>query len=114
MQTTAISVLKKTAAASTLALALCGGATAQQQDPAAALQVHVARVNLADLEEAFWMCEYVAATHGAGAEQIVTCSAVYDALKERKFAGDFDGLLAWWRQNKPAQLARLAALDRQR
>jgi hypothetical protein len=53
---------------------------------------------LTDLEDAFWLCDYIATTHGAS--DIHACSAIYAALKHRKFGGDFDGLVEWWGQNK--------------
>lgn len=61
------------------------------------------------LEDAFWVCDYVATTRGGG--DIPTCTAVYEALKDRKFAGDFDALVSWWRQNKATQHQILAVAD---
>ncbi|HVG03620.1 MAG TPA: hypothetical protein VM937_01650 [Burkholderiaceae bacterium] len=42
---------------------------------------------------------------------ISTCTAVYEALKDQKFAGDSDALVAWWRQNKAAQHQNVAVAD---
>jgi hypothetical protein len=67
-------------------------------------------MRLTDLETAFWVCDYLAITRGVS--DIGTCTAIYDALKERKFAGDFDRLVDWWRQNKVAQHQRVASMDR--
>ena len=64
---------------------------------------------LTDLENAFWVCDYLATTRG-GAD-VPTCTAVYESVKERKFAGDFDKLVAWWRQNKVVQHQNIAAAD---
>jgi hypothetical protein len=63
----------------------------------------------ADLEQAFWACDYVGTTYGMQAAPIAVCSEVTASLQEQKFAGDFAGLLEWWRQNKPIQHARLEA-----
>ena len=60
-----------------------------------------AGARLSVLEDAFWVCDYLATTRGTS--DIVTCTAVYEALKDRKFAGDFDALVSWWHQNKAAQ-----------
>ena len=65
--------------------------------------------HLSVLEDAFWVCDYVATTRGGG--DIPTCTAVYEALKDRKFAGDSDALVSWWRQNKAAQHQILAVAD---
>lgn len=64
---------------------------------------------LKDLEKAFWVCDYLATTRGVS--EISTCTAVYEALKDRKFAGDFDALVSWWRQNKAAQHQDIAVAD---
>jgi hypothetical protein len=84
----------------------------EPQDAASALGVRLETSTLADVEDAFWVCDYMA-TIGK-ADQVTTCAAVYDALKARKFGGDFDKLLLWWEQNKVAQHAKLDAGDRTR
>ena len=61
---------------------------------------------LVDLEEAFWSCDYLVTTRGVA--DAVTCGAIYYVLKERKFHGDVDKLLSWWRQNRIAQHEKLA------
>ena len=65
-----------------------------------------ATVSVTDLEKAFWVCDYLATTEGIG--DPLTCSAVSEALKERRFAGDLDSLLSWWRQNKVVQHRKVA------
>lgn len=62
------------------------------------------------LEDAFWACDYVATTRGTAAAPAETCAAVYDELKAVKFDGDFDELLAWWQDGKPAAHERIAAM----
>ena len=74
--------------------------------PGPLVEMRVAALGAADLEEAFWICDYTATTVGMGATPVDLCSAVYDELKARKFNGDFEQLLYWWRQNKPAEHAR--------
>ncbi|HEU0201484.1 MAG TPA: hypothetical protein VFR86_13750 [Burkholderiaceae bacterium] len=89
-------------------LTCASGAQAQtsQQVPAA-VAPELVRIKLADLEHAFWFCDYTATTERAAAANITTCAAVYDALKQRKFNGDIDKLFAWWQQNKAQQHHRL-------
>jgi len=63
--------------------------------------VHVASTD--GLENAFWVCDY-SGTHGSVAPDYATsCIAITDELKRVKFDGDFDRLVAWWKQHKPAQ-----------
>jgi hypothetical protein len=61
-----------------------------------------------DLEKAFWVCDY-AGTNVVGPDQAAACIAITDELKQTKFDGDFERLVAWWRLNKMAQHE---ALDR--
>ena len=67
------------------------------------------------LERAFWACDYAGSTRWVGAEEGVACVAIYEELKRKKCAGDFEALLAWWLRNKAtehrAQAARVAAGD---
>jgi hypothetical protein len=104
--------VKFAVSAAMTAIGCIGSVSAQEPTgarmPAAA---RLASVNLADLEAAFWACEYAATTRGAAS--IAPCTAVYDALKERKFGGDFDGLLKWWQQNKVSEYRRLGAEESQ-
>lgn len=82
----------------------------QPQRTSAAPTSQLSSARLTDLETAFWVCDYLATKRGAG--DVSTCTQVYEALKERKFAGDFDKLVVWWRQNKVAQHQNIAAADR--
>jgi len=63
----------------------------------------------AELEKAFWVCDYAGTNGTAGGDQAVMCIAITDELKRTKFDGDFDRLVAWWKVNK---VARHQELDR--
>jgi hypothetical protein len=108
--------LTKAAAVTALAAALvAGGASAEQSNGAHSVPpVEVPSAGLADLEGAFWACDYIATTRGTANVDITACTAVYDAMKERKFGGDFDKLLAWWQQNKVVRHDALAATEAMR
>jgi hypothetical protein len=94
-----------------LLLGCVASTSAQQpQNALSASATEPVSMRLTDLESAFWVCDYLATTRGVS--DIGTCTAIYDALKERKFAGDFDRLVDWWRQNKGAQHQRMAGMDR--
>jgi hypothetical protein len=88
-----------------------GSAMAEQTTVAPSVASRVAVVSLADLEDAFWVCDYTATTRGPEGSDLTVCTAVYEAIKERKFGGDFDGLLDWWRQNKVVRHDALAAVE---
>jgi hypothetical protein len=100
-----------------IACALCAAVLvayskpASAEDAGAAAQVIRARVEslpVRDLEKAFWVCDHTAAVHGVHAAPVELCSAVYDALREHKFGGDFSALLGWWQQNKHIEHSALA------
>lgn len=60
-------------------------------------------LSAADLERAFWICDHAATTRPVDAGSAVVCTMVTEQLKERKFNGDFDALVTWWRKNKPTE-----------
>ena len=72
--------------------------------------VSVATQSPADLEQAFWVCDYVATTQGMDAAPVALCSEVTAALRDQRFGGDFGELLEWWRQNKMVAHGRLQAI----
>jgi hypothetical protein len=105
-----ISRLARAAALAVLAAALVGGApTAHTNGAEPALPPQVASVGLADLEEAFWVCDYTATMRGSA--DTAACAAVYEAIKEQRFGGDFDKLLDWWQQNKVTRHDALTASE---
>ena len=96
------------AAATGVLLGSIGPVSAQEaQRTLAAPTAHFSNVSVADLEKAFWMCDYLATTQGVS--DVRGCSAVSESLKQRRFAGDLDGLLLWWRENKVARHGDVAA-----
>jgi len=65
--------------------------------------------SIAELENGFWVCDYVATTRGIYATPVEMCSTIMDELLTRKFGGDYEGLLGWWRENKIVQHQTLEA-----
>lgn len=63
---------------------------------------------LGELEKAFWVCDYAATIGHLDNGTAITCSNVTEALKQRKFDGDFNAMLAWWQQHKEAEHLTLA------
>jgi hypothetical protein len=64
-----------------------------------------------DVEQAFWRCDYIGTTKGMQYTPVDLCMAVTEEIKLRKFGGDYDGMLAWWQQNKPAVHREMARLE---
>lgn len=88
----------------------CQNASADQRSVSPrSMQVRADMARSAELEKAFWVCDYTVTTRGVYATSIELCSAVTDELKREKFGGDFGQMLEWWQQNKPAEHANLAS-----
>ncbi len=58
------------------------------------------------------MCDHAATTHGVDGGAGIACGAITENLKVSKFNGDFDLMLAWWRQNKAAEHQALTTAGR--
>jgi hypothetical protein len=54
------------------------------------------------LEAEYLECERSAGDGMLGIDLATHCSIVYEAFKARAFDGDFERLLAWWRQRQVA------------
>jgi hypothetical protein len=64
----------------------------------------VADHTLADLENAFWVCDHAATIRGVlDMGTAVACSAATRDFRLRKFDGDFNAMLSWWQRNKAHQ-----------
>ena len=86
-----------------------GAALAQQVMPTPdSAEAFVAAMDPAGLEKAFWVCDYTATVAGVQATPVALCTAVWDELKQTKFGGSFDDLLAWWQSNKAVEHEALA------
>ena len=99
-------------AAGVVSLFLSAGLHAQPVTPPSATRALIAAgFDLNGIEEAFWVCDYLGTTRGTAAVDAQRCVSVSDALRELRFGNDFDRLVAWWREHKPSQHARLAAAE---
>lgn len=87
-----------------LALAAIGGGSlevlAQEQSDQG---TDAAQATLADLEKAYWFCDYASTVTRLDMGTAMSCSVVNETLKRRKFGGNFEAMLVWWQDNKAAQ-----------
>lgn len=60
-------------------------------------------LRLAELEKAFWVCDHAATIGPIESSTAIACGSLTEALKQRKFDGDFNATLAWWRQHKETE-----------
>lgn len=79
---------------------------------AAQAQGSLAGESIESLERLFWICDYGSIHEPFDAGFAMECSVVWEALKARKFNGDFDSFLAWWREKKDAEHGALASAGR--
>jgi hypothetical protein len=64
----------------------------------------VAHHRLADLEEAFWLCDHATTIYGVlDVGTAVACGEATGDFLLRKFNGDFNAMLSWWQRNKAHQ-----------
>jgi hypothetical protein len=84
---------------------------ARRLDAPRPTEVRATRVQDADLERLFWICDHAAAVRMVNANEHAVCSAITEQLKKEKFGGDFESMLSWWRTNKIIQHQRLDADD---
>ena len=59
------------------------------------------------IERAFWICDYVASTRGMQFVSLDLCAAVTELIQTERFGGDYDEMLEWWRERKPAEYLKL-------
>jgi hypothetical protein len=66
-------------------------------------------LEMAQLERAFWLCDHAATRDSVDPQLGMLCVNVTDQLKQQKFDGDAERMLAWWRLHKVAQHKMLDA-----
>lgn len=102
--------MKTTIAAGWLAATLIAsgsvGAT-PQTTPVHRVTLDGAERSAGEIEKAFWICDYVASTRGMQFVSLDLCAAITDLIKTEKFGGDYDEMVQWWRERKPAEHLKL-------
>lgn len=73
----------------------------------AAPQAQAAKVKLAELEKTFWVCDHAATKRGVDPELGMLCFNATEELKQERFGGDAEKMLAWWQLNKVVQHQKL-------
>jgi len=97
-----ISVQRALAMQAHAALLLCVG-VAGWTGAAAAEDAAGAALSIAEVERAFWACDHAATVGRIDTGTAITCGGLTEMLKVRKFGGDFNAMLAWWRLHKEAE-----------
>jgi hypothetical protein len=54
----------------------------------------------AELKRVYLACDRDSSTARLGMQQATQCSIVHEELKQRVFGGNFDHMLAWWREQR--------------
>ena len=79
------------------------GTAAEAAAALAATNGHDSAAKITELEKGFWICDYLGTTRGIEGSHGVICGANFEEIKQAKFGGDFEKLVAWWRLHKAAQ-----------
>jgi len=95
-----------------LAGALAAGCAHLEPAPEAAPAVVPHAETIAELEKAFWHCDYVATKRGVLATPMAACKHAMDELKRLKFNGRFSALVEWWRENKVVEHGKVERAER--
>lgn len=64
------------------------------------LRANFERLPERDLERLFLRCSRESSQRLIGFDEAALCSVGFEALKKRKFGGDFAALLAWWKLHR--------------
>lgn len=60
-------------------------------------RAHFERLPERDLERLFLRCDRESSQRLLDFDEAALCSTGFEALKKRKFGGNFDAMLTWWR-----------------
>jgi hypothetical protein len=93
-----------------IALAVHDGQALSRQTSVAPQPVSVP-MRIADVEHAFWQCDYAGTKQAMPFKPGDPCMSVAEALQIQKFGGDAGQMRAWWRDNKSAAYAAYDKLN---
>lgn len=100
------------AALAAMAMLSGTGGTGAQSTAATGTATPLSHLDVAELERMFWVCDWSTTRTALSRDMFTVCSVAWDELKARKFDGDYDRMIAWWRENKAAAHAGLQARRR--
>lgn len=66
-------------------------------------------LSLEDATKLFWHCDYATTQSMLGLSEAAGCSVAYEKVKKEKFGGDYQKFMDWWKANKAAEHAKIAA-----
>lgn len=99
---------RRSSAMKATAAALIVAEAAGWSGPSSAQTTIDTELHLNEIEKVFWVCDYAATIHLVDIGIAIPCSRATEALRQHKFDGDFNAMLAWWRQHKEAEHRALA------
>lgn len=68
--------------------------------------VHASTMTMNQLTNTYWNCDAYYMLGKIGPEDMLPCIAVYEEFKQRRFKGDFDQFLQYWRDNRAREWAK--------
>jgi hypothetical protein len=69
-------------------------------DAGEASAVDPATRDLDQIERLFWICDHTASTEGVTGVEGIACGEATEQVRLRKFGGNFEAMLVWWREKK--------------
>jgi hypothetical protein len=101
-------MIRQRSAATKAAVVLIVAGAAAWPAPSSAQATICAELRMTELEKGFRVCDHAATIGRIDASTAMTCRSLTEALKQRKSDGDFNAMLAWWRQHKAVEHLVLA------
>jgi hypothetical protein len=90
------------------------GSIGSAKERSAPQTVALASDSSSALEKAFWACDYAGTNGAVDSGMGIVCTELTRELMMKKFNGDYDAMVAWWQQHKPAQHHALNAAAQRR
>lgn len=100
-------VIASTTLAAAIGMASASACAEGASAPAPSAVAAAGQQRAAVREKDFWLCDYVATTRGVQFTPMEYCGQVMDELKAHKFGGDYERLVQWWRDRKPAEHTKI-------
>jgi hypothetical protein len=88
---------------------ICAPALAQMSGAAEReMRARLEALAVPELKLLYLGCDDEAQRRVLGFEEAARCSTAAELLKQRGFGGNFDALLAWWKQQRAQERGRMA------
>lgn len=81
---------------------------AHGQSPSLVDKAFAQNLTPAELKRVYLACDLASSRTRLAMHEAMQCSIIHEELKQRVFGGDFDQMLAWWREQRGVPEGRTA------